>query len=815
MNSASTPCPRAGQLSQLDDDALDPQDREQIELHVENCHACRSQLQQAATTRCQSLSPALLLTPHTHITAVPQPGHEIAGCRLLKTLGTGAASTVWLALELSTRREIALKLIPANSPQRDQLRERWQSEVAIAARMRHPNLVRLYRVDETPHHFALVFEYVPGETLAKRLRRELPGPAAAARIIRILATAVHSMHEEHVLHLDLKPSNILLDYSRSDAWERTIPRVSDFGISAASKATEPTPDSSQGPELRRLPGCGTPPWTAPEQLLLTPDLLTPAADVHGLGSLLYALLTGQPPIANVTEATLPHSVLHQRPVAPELLNPTAPPQLSSICLRCLEKHPADRYQSASELAAALDDWLTAHATRRSKHQSTSPFKFTAIAVLALILIALPTFLLILRKPDRTATPIAGIPTEPVDVPLSDLISLLATPAAALNADSARHLANIAAHHTQRLLDQQPHNSAELLRVGLLLQRTGERIDASIHAPLYSFAADLLRCSNKLIEQAHLLRPDDQRTLQELAAVRHNLGDLKTDSTDWDSDPTNKILREQIHRLRQCADAAAQMTDSRQQVYWLGRVLDSGRKSSLRIKWSGNRELAAQIRHEITTAFPADTSAAVAADLKFRMLLWEPTEISSSLIQADPQPDTWVFPDSTLKLQLESVSNLIADRIFSAPIDAPMSSSAAQQCLAEAKVLMQRLGLPPELLPQILNEELVRPVAGMSSEFRIRNRLDEAERAQKAWLQLCTEGHQLFPDHPEIHLALSEAHLQDWKNMLRRDRDEDAIAALKKSQVAAEAASQLDPASEVAQQQIADRLQRLQRFNSGR
>ncbi|MGV2333761.1 MAG UNVERIFIED_CONTAM: serine/threonine protein kinase [Planctomycetaceae bacterium] len=670
------------------------------------------------------------------------------------------------------------------------------------------------RVDETPHYFALVFEYVPGETLSKRLHQELPAPAVAARLVRILATAVHSMHEEHVLHLDLKPSNILLDYSRSEAWERTIPRVSDFGISAASNTIHSTPNGQFNPTSGRPAGCGTPPWTAPEQLLLTPDLLTPAADVHGLGSLLYALLTGQPPIADVTEATLPESVLHQQPAAPELLQPAVPPQLSSICLRCLEKHPADRYQSASELAAALDDWIAANSLLPRNQHSRRTLRFAVKAVLALSLIALPILLLIPRQPNRPAVSSPGISTAPVNASLADLVSLLATPAAALNTDSARQLTALATHHTQRLLDQNPHNSAELLRLGLLLQRIGERINSSIHAPLFIFAADLLRCSEMLIEQAHRLQPGDQRTLQELAAVRHCLGYLKADSTGCDNDPDHKILREQIRRLRQCADAATRMTDSRQQVYWLGQVLDSGRTRSLHIKWSGHPELASEIRREITDSLPVGTSAAASADLRFRMLLWEPAETSSSLLHSDQHAETWVFPDSTLKLQLEAVSSLIADTIFSAPTDAPMSSSAAQQRLAEARVLMERLGLQPQLLPQILNEELVRPVAGLSSKFRVSNRLDDAERTQKAWLLLCTEAHQLFPDHPEIHLALSEAHLQDWKNMLRRDRDDDAIAALRKSQAAAEVAWQLAPESEVAYRQIADRLQRLQRFTSG-
>ncbi|MFM7059227.1 MAG: protein kinase domain-containing protein [Planctomycetota bacterium] len=802
MNTASAPCPRAGELPQLDDDALDPRHREQLELHVEHCQSCRSHLQLSATSCRQSL-PAELLQPHAPtVTATPAAGTLIAGCRLLKPLGAGAASVVWLATEISTHRDVALKLIPANSARRDDLRSRWQSEVAIAARMQHPNLVRLYRVEETPDYFALVFEYVPGETLAKRLHRELPAPAIAARLVHTLATAVQSMHEQQVLHLDLKPSNILLDYSRGDAWELASPRISDFGISAISAAGD-----SNSPAQVRLPGCGTPPWTAPEQLLLTPELLTPAADVHGLGSLLYALLTGQPPLPPATEDKLLETVLHQRPASPELLTPNLPPQLISICLRCLEKHPADRYQSASDLAATLDAAIAA--TRGTLHaaRTTRAFRLAATAALTLAIAWSTTILQLPKPPAATNTSQASPP--------ADFLSLLAMPVAALDINSARQLATDAAQHTQQMLTQKSADAAQLVRLGVLLQRAGERMNSSVHATLYLAAAEILHNAEKLLTEAHRLVPEDQRILQELAAVRMCLGNLKIPADRITKDTAPSSLRSQIGALRRCADVAAKMTDQRQQVHWLGRVLDAGRIRILHLKWAGHPKLATEIRREIAASLPAaDNPLTKFADLRFRMLLWEPSQICQTASIADQQPDTWIFPDSLRTLQLEAISNFIADTLFSAPSTEPFSTTAAQQCLEKSSQLMDQLGLPSQHLPQILNSELVRPIAAVASEWRVNHQLDQAEQLQQAWLQLCTEAHQLFPDHPEIHLALSEAHLQNWKNLLRRDRDDDAVVALKKSQAAAEAAWQAAPESEIAYRQIADRLQRLERFRSG-
>ncbi|MFM8477264.1 MAG: serine/threonine-protein kinase, partial [Planctomycetaceae bacterium] len=742
MNAATATCPRSDELPLLEQDSLTSGQREELELHVEHCPACRTKLQMAAASCCQALPPELLLQPLSPTsTAALAAGDEIAGCQLLKPIGSGAASFVWLALEISTHREIALKLLPANSPRHTELRDRWRSEVAIAARMRHPNLVRLYRVQETPAWFALVFEYVPGDTLAKRLHRELPPPAAAAGILRTLATAVQSMHDQQVLHLDLKPSNILLDYSRGEAWELVIPRISDFGISATLAAYGASP---QVPG--RLPGCGTPPWTAPEQLLLTPDSLTPAADVHGLGSLLYALLTGQPPLPPIAENKLLETVLHQRPAAPELLVPGLPPQLSRICLRCLEKHPAERYQAASELAAALDDWLAATPGLRGARRPTRPVNIVAPFVFTLGLVVLAMVLLPSRPPNRPvatssfapapmSTATATTATTPAAAP-ADFLSLLASPAAALDAVSAQRLAAGATQQTHQALAQHSQNSAELLRLGLMLQRAGERMNSSIHAPLYHAAAEIMRNSERLLEQAYRLAPDDQRVLQELVAVRLCLGNLKQPNSDAAGDAMASSLREKAVKLCQCAEVASQMTDQRQQVYWLGQVLDAGRVHCLHLAWSGQGEVAAEIRRQITESIPVSTPAAMSADLRFRMLLWEPSAIGRSISPSNLKADTWIFPNTMRGLQLEAVCNFIAATLFSAPHSRPFSRDAARQCLEESSQLMELLGLPSQLLPQILNSELVRPIAAICSDCRVHNRLEQAERIQQAWLHLC-------------------------------------------------------------------------------
>ena len=199
--------------------------------------------------------------------------------------------------------------------------------------------------------FLLVLEYVPGGTLADRITERL-APRAAARIAEIIARAVSHIHCSGLLHLDLKPSNILLDGDAAKGWEAVNPKVSDFGI---ARSVEPgaTDTGSAGPG-------GTPSYMAPEQITKPRKEMTAQADIHGIGAILYHMLTGRPPYQGLTPLETIDQVRLLEPVPPRRFSAAIPRDLETICLKCLHKNPARRYASAEALADDLKRWLEGH-----------------------------------------------------------------------------------------------------------------------------------------------------------------------------------------------------------------------------------------------------------------------------------------------------------------------------------------------------------------------------------------------------------------------------------------------------------------------
>jgi tetratricopeptide (TPR) repeat protein len=241
-------------------------------------------------------------------------------------------------------------------------RERFLQEARAVARLRHPHLVQVYALGELPAAGGaasqpyLVLEYVAGGNLADRLRGTPQPPAEAARLVETLADAIHYAHQQGVIHRDLKPANILLQGNRewgvgsrdSDSLLPTphslFPKISDFGL---AKLLTDSGLTHSGDVL------GTPSYMAPEQASGKPGPVTAAVDVYGLGAILYETLTGRPPFACATVHATLGLVRQDEPVPPRRLQPTVPPDLETICLKCLRKEPGRRYASAQELADDL------------------------------------------------------------------------------------------------------------------------------------------------------------------------------------------------------------------------------------------------------------------------------------------------------------------------------------------------------------------------------------------------------------------------------------------------------------------------------
>lgn len=291
------------------------------------------------------------------------PGTFADRYRILEDVGRGAHSRVVRAVQIGVEREVALKLLTPPEHDEDNLAERVLREARIIAGVHHPGLVQIYDCGEHQGVVFIAMELLRGQTLEARLRK---GPMPYERVValgRDMASALQAVHEKGYIHRDIKPSNIFLEHS-DDGSIRV--RIIDFGLVRRISLEE-----ADGPELdktllgvgdlkslRTLKGMifGTPSYMSPEQAMGKPT--GARSDLYALGCVMYEMLTGVPPFAEVdrsVSATMAaHIALPPEPI--QLRAPTAgvPNWLDDAVMRLLAKAPADRFDSAAALIAALD-----------------------------------------------------------------------------------------------------------------------------------------------------------------------------------------------------------------------------------------------------------------------------------------------------------------------------------------------------------------------------------------------------------------------------------------------------------------------------
>jgi eukaryotic-like serine/threonine-protein kinase len=268
-----------------------------------------------------------------------------ADFELLEKIAHGGMGVVYKARQVSLNRLVALKMILSGQLAGEAEVKRFHAEAEAAANLNHPNIVGIYGVGvhEGQHYFSM--EYVQGRSLAQLQAGgnwAAGGGKEAAQLMARVARAVQYAHERGILHRDLKPANILLD-------ARGEPHVLDFGLARRIGA-----DSSLTVEGAVL---GTPSYMAPEQAAGKTKELSAAADIYGLGAILYFLLTGRPPFVAASPLDTLVQVLEGEVIVPRVINPQVARDLERICLRCLEKSPERRYATAGALAEDLERFV--------------------------------------------------------------------------------------------------------------------------------------------------------------------------------------------------------------------------------------------------------------------------------------------------------------------------------------------------------------------------------------------------------------------------------------------------------------------------
>jgi tetratricopeptide (TPR) repeat protein len=249
---------------------------------------------------------------------------------------------VYRARQTSLGRIVALKLLLAGQFASKHLIQRFRGEVTAAALLQHPNIVAIHEVGihDGQHYFSM--DYVDGKNLSQLVASSPLPSAKAAHYVKLVAEAIHYAHQQGILHRDLKPSNVLVDASDQ-------PRITDFGL--AKRLDGDLSITMTGQML------GSPNFMPPEQATTQNGKVGRHSDVYGLGAILYHLVTARPPFQGESFESVINQLLNADPASPSLLNPTVPPDLETICVKCLQKEPLRRYQSAQELADELDRFL--------------------------------------------------------------------------------------------------------------------------------------------------------------------------------------------------------------------------------------------------------------------------------------------------------------------------------------------------------------------------------------------------------------------------------------------------------------------------
>jgi TolB-like protein/predicted Ser/Thr protein kinase/Flp pilus assembly protein TadD len=301
---------------------------------------------------------------------------ELGDYELLEEVGRGGQGVVFRARQKSLNRIVALKVIGLGQwATRAHLR-RFRLEAEAAASLDHPCIVPIYEVGERDGQCYFSMKFIEGGQLDEVVKHTPISIRQATELMAKVARTVAYAHEHGILHRDIKPGNILLG-AKGD------PHLTDFGLARLVE--------SESTVTRTLEVLGTPSYMAPEQAAGNNTKITRATDVYGLGAVLYQLLTGHPPFAGGTTYETIKLLLETEPRVPRLWNPKVDRDLSTICLKCLEKDPQRRYSFALALAEDLECWLkhepiqarrTGVVARAKKWLQRNP---TVVAVVALSL----------------------------------------------------------------------------------------------------------------------------------------------------------------------------------------------------------------------------------------------------------------------------------------------------------------------------------------------------------------------------------------------------------------------------------------------
>src|SRR5216684_3300382 len=268
-------------------------------------------------------------------------GQTLGHYRILEKVAAGGMGVVYRARDEQLDRDVAVKVLPPGTLRDDTARRHFRKEALALAKLNHPNIETVYEFGTQDGMDFLVMEYVPGRTLADRLTGGTLSEKEVVALGLQIAAALEEAHERGIVHRDLKPANIAIT-------AKGRAKILDFGL---AKLLRPVDEGTTEASTDSQAAAGTLPYMPPEQLTGGP--VDARADLYTIGAVLYEMATGRRAFREEQTSRLIDAILHQTPVPPRALNPRLSTELESIILKCLDKEPERRYQSATELLVDL------------------------------------------------------------------------------------------------------------------------------------------------------------------------------------------------------------------------------------------------------------------------------------------------------------------------------------------------------------------------------------------------------------------------------------------------------------------------------
>ncbi len=477
---------------------------------------------------------------------------------VLERIARGGMGVVYRARQKRPNRLVALKLIAREALGTGDER-RFRHEAEIAASLDHPHIVPIYEVGDVSGRPFFSMKLIEGGSLGKWIadgRLQIADltwshQAGMARVVASVARAVHHAHERGILHRDLKPGNILLQSSDSNLksaisnLQSAIPLVSDFGL--ARRMWGDSELSHSGAAV------GTPSYMAPEQARGERSAITTLTDVYGLGAVLYALLTGQPPFRGETPLTTLQMVQEKVPDPPHHVDPAVNRDLATICLKCLEKEPRRRYPSADAVADDLERWLAGQAIEARpvgpverawrwcrRKPLVAVLVATAALSLTLLIVALVVSNVLIRQEVQEKEQARGRASEAEDEARANLRGTRI----ALNQMAHSHLdlgrtlqqvgrhaqaegaARAAVHAYESLVQQEPSKAAFRHELATALDVLAQSLQRSAQV---KDAEAAYRRSHAILEALVAEVPEQPLHRHQWANVKHNLAVLLADT----------------------------------------------------------------------------------------------------------------------------------------------------------------------------------------------------------------------------------------------------------------------------------------------